>query len=204
MEDPWSDTLTYLLNSRLLLTSNLYTLFQKSPLTKDLPALYFSQDKNSFPKYKVIGNFRLTAVQTFTGILFSVFKPESLGKGNLNWVNISIRFAYSQVSGTVSWLIIDVGGPINMDGDNPRKVVLGCIRKQAEQVMKNESVNRIPVWLLLQFLHSGYCLEFLPWLPPQRSEPEMYAELNSFLLPKLLFIIVFITIETLTNTAWFY
>lgn len=53
---------------------------------------------------------------------------------------------------------------------NPRWVVLGCMRKQAEQAMGSDPVGSVPPWSLLQFL---------PWLP-------------AFLL-KLLLAIVFIT-----------
>lgn len=47
--------------------------------------------------------------------------------------------------------MIDVGGP-TVDGAPPGQVVLGCLRKQAEQVMGSKPLNMTPLWSLLQFL----------------------------------------------------
>jgi len=47
-----------------------------------------------------------------------------------------------------------------MGGDR----VLGAIRKQAEQVMDKKPVSTTLPWLLLQFLPSGSCLQFLTQL----------------------------------------
>jgi hypothetical protein len=40
------------------------------------------------------------------------------------------------------------------------QVILGAIRKQAEQAMRSESGSSIPPWPLHQLLHPGLCLEF--------------------------------------------
>jgi hypothetical protein len=49
-----------------------------------------------------------------------------------------------------------VGGAIS------GKVIPECTRKQAEQAMGSKPVSSVPPWPLLQFLHPGSCLEFLP------------------------------------------
>lgn len=44
-------------------------------------------------------------------------------------------------------------------------VVLSCVRRQNEQVMKSKPVRCIPPWALLQFWLSGSFLELRPQLP---------------------------------------
>jgi hypothetical protein len=45
------------------------------------------------------------------------------------------------------------------------QVVLGCVRKQAEQAMGSDPVSSIPPWPLPQLTFSGSCLKFLPVFP---------------------------------------
>ena len=52
-----------------------------------------------------------------------------------------------------------------MGGAVPELVVLGSIRKQAEQAMRSESVSNTPVWPLHQLLTPGSCPEFLSLFP---------------------------------------
>lgn len=44
-------------------------------------------------------------------------------------------------------------------------IVLSCIRKQTEQVIRNKLVSSVLSWPLLQFLPLGSCFEFLPCPP---------------------------------------
>jgi hypothetical protein len=37
-------------------------------------------------------------------------------------------------------------------------VVLGCLRKQTQEAMRNKTVSRTSPWTLLQFLPTGFCL----------------------------------------------
>lgn len=48
-----------------------------------------------------------------------------------------------------------------MGSVNPGQVVLGGVRKQAEQALGSNLVNRIPPWPLLVFFSPGSCLDFL-------------------------------------------
>lgn len=82
------------------------------------------------------------------GLFFSWHKLELSGKMNLNWKHDSIRFTYRQVCSAFSQLMIDVGGAF------PGHMVLNY----------KKAVNITPSWFLFQFLLSGFCLEFLPWL----------------------------------------
>lgn len=52
-----------------------------------------------------------------------------------------------------------------VDGATPGQVVLDDIKKGAESEPERMSVNNITQWALLQFLPSGFCLEFLPSFP---------------------------------------
>jgi hypothetical protein len=70
----------------------------------------------------------------------------------------------------------------------PGQVILGCIKKQAEQAMRSKQVSSISLWLLLQFLPLVSSPEFLPWLPLMMD----YEPKKSFLL-QVVFIMVFIT-----------
>lgn len=56
-----------------------------------------------------------------------------------------------------SQLVIRVGGPI-VGGAIPGLVVLGSIRKQAEQTRGSKPVRNIPPWPLHQLLSPGSCL----------------------------------------------
>jgi hypothetical protein len=47
----------------------------------------------------------------------------------------------------------------------PRQVILDDIGNQAEQAMKEQASKRHCFKPLYQCLSSGFCLEFLPWLP---------------------------------------
>lgn len=51
-------------------------------------------------------------------------------------------------------------------GDNPGLVILGFLRKQAEQAVRNKTINSTPPWPTHQLLPICSALfEFLPWLP---------------------------------------
>lgn len=63
----------------------------------------------------------------------------------------------------------------------PGQVVLGCLRKQAEQVMKNECSSMAQ--FVLQFLH---CL-----LSLDDYDPGYISQISPFLLLKLLLVVVF-------------
>lgn len=52
-----------------------------------------------------------------------------------------------------------------MDSATSGQVVLGDIRKQAEQGIEKKPVSKILPWLLLQFLPAGFCLELLADFP---------------------------------------
>lgn len=58
------------------------------------------------------------------------------------------------------------------------------LRKQAEEAGKS-----IFLWLLLQFLPLGSCLEFLPWFPLMDCDQAYVSQINPLLL-KLLFVMV--------------
>jgi hypothetical protein len=62
--------------------------------------------------------------------------------------------------GAFSQLVIKRGEPL-VDGANPRLVVLGSIREQAEQARGSKPVSNIPPWPLHQLL--------LPDLPEFQS-----------------------------------
>jgi hypothetical protein len=64
--------------------------------------------------------------------------------------------------GAFPWLVIKVG-PI-VGGAIPELVVLGSIRKQAEQARGSKPVRNIPPWPLHQLLLPDL-LEFQSWLP---------------------------------------
>lgn len=80
-----------------------------------------------------------------------------------------------------------------MGGVIPGLVILGSIKKQAEQAMKSKPVNSTPPRSLHQSLPPGsHQLEFMTWLP-LGCKPNF--------LPKLLLVMYFITaIVTLTKT----
>lgn len=56
-------------------------------------------------------------------------------------------------------------GPVYCSGVTPGLLVLGATRKLAEQALSEQAREQIHQWPLLQFLTSGSCSEFLPWLP---------------------------------------
>jgi len=66
-------------------------------------------------------------------------------------------------------------------------MVLGSIRKQAEQAMRNRPVSSTPPWPLLQFLPPDSCLELLPWLPSVEECSLRVVTWNTF-FPKMLLV----------------
>jgi hypothetical protein len=69
-------------------------------------------------------------------------------------------------------MCVCVGG-----GSRSLWLVLGSIRKQAEQAMRSKPVSSTPPWLLHQLLPPGSCpIEFLSWLPSvMNSDMEEWA-----------------------------
>ena len=76
-----------------------------------------------------------------------------------------------------------------MGGIIPRQVVLGCMKKQAEQVSTQCS------WPLLQYLPSGPCLEFLPDF---LHDYDVKVKFTLF-FPKLLLVMRFITVTEIQD-----
>lgn len=73
--------------------------------------------------------------------------------------------ACTQIYGVIALIMINVDRPNLPEAEPfPWQVVLGCIRKQTEQAMKQKPVSNIPPWSLLQFLRPGSTHEFLFWL----------------------------------------
>lgn len=81
-----------------------------------------------------------------------------------------------------------------MGGVSPGLVILGSIKKQAEQAMKSKPVNSTPP----RSLHPGsHQFEFMTWLPLVNCD----SGCKPNFLPKLLLVMYFITaIVTLTKT----
>ena len=46
--------------------------------------------------------------------------------------------------------------------------------------MRNKPVSTLPPWALLQFLHLGSHLEFLPWLPFRKDGDQEYKQNRTF------------------------
>lgn len=62
---------------------------------------------------------------------------------------------------TFSRLLIDIEGPSpQWEALFLRQVGLDCTKK----LRKSKLVSSVSLWPLPQFLHSGSCLEVLPWL----------------------------------------
>lgn len=82
-----------------------------------------------------------------------------------------------------------------MGGAIPRQVVLACIRKQAEPVIRNKSVSSVPPRPLYQFLSGIPALTFLSHGPCDLGHIS-----NKPFLPELLLVTVFIMkhIETMS------
>jgi hypothetical protein len=70
--------------------------------------------------------------------------------GNLNGENAPGRLSYKQAH-------------LTLVSASPGQLVLGAIRKQAEQTMVSKPIMSIPPLPLLQFQPPGSCLELLPW-----------------------------------------
>jgi hypothetical protein len=78
---------------------------------------------------------------------------------SLPWGNGSMRSSCK----SFSQLVIKRGGPL-VGGAIPGLVVLGSIRKQAEQGRGSKPVSNVPPWSLHQLLFPDL-LEFQSWLP---------------------------------------
>lgn len=87
------------------------------------------------------------------------YKPRLSEKREFNWEYASTILVYRQDYRGFSWLMTDMGGP------SPLYVMLplACIRNQAEQLMRNKPVRRIPLWPWLQFLSLGSCSDVPKW-----------------------------------------
>jgi hypothetical protein len=77
-------------------------------------------------------------------------------------------------------------------GSIPGLVVLGSIRKQAEQAMGCKPVSCTPPWPLFQFLPPGSCPAFVPVLTSFNDELQFanVSQINPF-FPILLLVMVF-------------
>lgn len=74
-----------------------------------------------------------------------------LGRVNCIYKNASTRWVSRQTCREYSWLIVNVSTKTDVI---TRLVVLGSVRRQAEQAMGRKSVSSMPPWLLLQSLPS--------------------------------------------------
>lgn len=89
---------------------------------------------------------------------------------NLTWENVPITLACRQVC-EVFILINDWYGRVQVTarGAIYGQVVLGLVRKQAEQAIRSELISSILPWSLPQLIFSGSCLKFLPAFPQWKS-----------------------------------
>lgn len=78
------------------------------------------------------------------GILFGLF----INLKNFKEI-FPIRLASRQAYGEYSWLMIYVGG-LTVGSAILGQLILGAVRKQPEQAMRNKPVNNVPPCLLLQ------------------------------------------------------
>jgi hypothetical protein len=95
----------------------------------------------------------------------------SLEMKNLYWGISSIRLACAHTSGPFSWLMIDLG---TMGSAMPGQMILGCIRRQAEQATRIKSI------MLLHCLWLIYFLKVLLWLPSMvdvRCRPSFFPHI---------------------------
>lgn len=81
-----------------------------------------------------------------------------MGRGNLKWENAPSRWACEQACGIVSWLVIDVGGPIHCGQCHTCSGGPDCCKKA------RKSASSFLPWLLLQFLPSGFWPAWVPAL----------------------------------------
>ena len=119
--------------------------------------------------------------------------PESSGKKKPQVRKVSIILASGQAIGKSSHLIINVGIAATADGGTPRQVVLGCIRKQSEQIWRASQLAAFFYGLCF-----NSCLQVSDWDPALASlnygvDREESDEISPF-FPKLLLISVFITL----------
>lgn len=115
-----------------------------------------------------------------------------LGRGNLNWENASLSLPCSQVHKPFSWLMVDEGASndlITVVGlVSPGQVVLSCIGKWTEQVMRSRLVSSVPPWPRFQFLTPVSALEFLLWIPQlMQLDPEVSSFIPQFLFVKVIY-----------------
>lgn len=84
-----------------------------------------------------------------------------------NWGSLSWENGCRPTCRTFSYLVIEVGGPQPIVGSAiPGKVVLGAMRKQAEQALMNKLVSNITPWSLHHScFHVPARFQFLSWLP---------------------------------------
>lgn len=80
--------------------------------------------------------------------VYQLYTDQShFGRGKLNRENDPTRLACEQACGTFSCLMCE--GLVHcVDAATPENVVLGVIRKQAQQDARSKPVRSTPLWLL--------------------------------------------------------
>lgn len=91
--------------------------------------------------------------------------------GNLNWENAPTWLGCGQACGTVPPLMTTVKWPSSL-----WVVVLGAMRKQAEQTMDRRTISRVPPWLPHQLLlQVSRLLSWVPDLTSLDSGPQVIS-----------------------------
>lgn len=88
-----------------------------------------------------------------------------VGRGDLNWENVSIRLPCRQVCGIFSWLTFVMEGSSSLWVVPPWTGGSEFYKKQTEKDINSKPVHCTLPWPPFQFLTPCSCPEFLPWLP---------------------------------------
>lgn len=117
--------------------------------------IYFQKLFN-FSWYIMDPSFNSNALKVKCPVFFFFLSTwhrlESFWKRKPQLKKFPTRWAHRQSCYVFPWLIIFVVGPSYIDATPPRRVVLGSIRKQAEEALRSKLVSRTPPWPLHQYL----------------------------------------------------